>query len=96
MKDSILFEVKAKRVISDLTPDELSKVLNEVSSIGDNYADVQIICDEDFDYDGYGERNGRYSVVISYGVGGISKIDTAIDSLEHCLESLKYGETEGC
>lgn len=86
MKEKIVLEVRAKKIISELTPNELATILNNVS--GDPYLSVDISCDEDHDYDGYGERNGKYTVVISSGCGGIETIEHCVDHLKNAIEDV--------
>lgn len=86
MKERIELEVRAKKIFSELTPDELAIILNKIGV--DPYLSVDVYCDEDYDYDGYSERNGKYSVVISSGCGGIGTIEQCIDHLKNAIKDI--------
>lgn len=86
MKEQIGLEVRAKKIFSECTPDELATILSNIS--GDPYLSVDVYCDEDYDCDGYGERNGKYSVVISSGCGGIGTIERCVDHLKKAIEDV--------
>lgn len=90
MKVSKEYAVNAILSFDEVRPDELGDVLKSIEHFTEIPEQVSINPSYSYDYEGYPDPTGLYSISVTIGVSGIDSLDGVKKHAKSCREELEF------